>query len=56
MTKQIDNETFAWLIDVSAELKNAAMEGSPEYVLFLLTQLRADIEVLLTPKGVSNGT
>jgi len=51
MKPQINRQVFDWLIAVSASLKNAATEGSPEYVEFILRKLREDLDVISKELG-----
>jgi len=51
MKPSINKPTYDWLMAVSASLKNAANEGSPEYVEFILRKLREDLEVISKELG-----
>jgi len=46
MPQQISKETHSWLITVANYLRDAAAEGSPEYVAFILLRLREDLETI----------
>jgi hypothetical protein len=46
MSPQISKETHEWLLTVANYLRDAAIEGSPEYVAFILLRLREDLDTI----------